>query len=454
MAVKVSYDQDCRMTISGVECGCPCEHHAIDKDIYIGSGLLPRIPDYIRRRGLGTHCVLVADDTTYRVAGADVEKALVDAGFDVVPCVIHREGDMLPDDLSCGEVLLSITRETEFLIAVGSGTVTDTTRINAERTKLPFVSVGTAPSMDGYASAVAPLLHRGLKIQRPAVCPDIIVCDLDVLATAPMHLIASGVGDVLGKYIAKADWELGAIINGEPCCPVCIEMVTNAVNALVDNVDEIAAKTEKGMRILIEALLLAGVTIMIIDNTRAVASIEHNIAQYWEMIMVQQGLEPPMHGASVGVSTLMVWPMFERFAGEDLSKLDLEDIKARRISREKRERWMKHSYGEEGGSAIMRENPGDFLTWEEQERRIRTAQERMDDIRAVIAAMPPLEKIREVMLKLGAEMTWQEERILEDLVRRSMHCGKDYRTRYTLFKLLDECGLLEEYLAEYPYPFE
>ena len=454
MAVKVSYDQDCRMTISGVECGCPCEHHAIDKDIYIGSGLLPRIPDYIRRRGLGTHCVLVADDTTYRVAGADVEKALKDAGFDVTPCVIHREGDMLPDDLSCGEVLLSITRETEFLIAVGSGTVTDTTRINAERTKLPFVSVGTAPSMDGYASAVAPLLHRGLKIQRPAVCPDIIVCDLDVLATAPMHLIASGVGDVLGKYIAKADWQLGEIINGEPCCPVCIGMVTDAVNALVDNVDEIAAKTEKGMRILIEALLLAGVTIMIIDNTRAVASIEHNIAQYWEMIMVQQGLEPPMHGASVGVSTLMVWPMFERFAREDLSKLDLEDIKARRIAREKRERWMKHSYGEEGGSAIMRENPGDFLTWEEQERRIRTAQERMDDIRAVIAAMPPLEKIREVMIKLDAEMTWQEEHIPEELVRRSMHCGKDYRTRYTLFKLIDECGLLEEYLADYPYPFE
>lgn len=454
MAVKVSYDQDCRMTITGVECGCSCEHHAIDKDIYIGSGLLNRIPEYVRRRGLGTHCVLVADDTTYRVAGADVEKALVGAGFDVVPCVIHRDGDMLPDDLSCGEVLLSITRETEFLIAVGSGTVTDTTRINAERTKLPFVSVGTAPSMDGYASAVAPLLHRGLKIQRPAVCPEIIVCDLDVLATAPLPMIASGVGDVLGKYIAKADWQLGEIINGEPCCPVCIEMVTNAVNALVDNVDEIAAKTEKGMRILIEALLLAGVTIMIIDNTRAVASIEHNIAQYWEMIMVQQGLEPPMHGASVGVSTLLVWPLFERFAKEDLSRLDLEDIRARRISREKRERWMKHSYGEEGGSAIMRENPGDFLTWEEQARRIRTAQERFADIQAVIAAMPPLEKIRGVMRKLNAEMTPAEESIPDDLLRRSMHCGKDYRTRYTLFKLIDECGLLEEYLAEYPYPFE
>ncbi|MBE5815552.1 MAG: sn-glycerol-1-phosphate dehydrogenase [Clostridiales bacterium] len=454
MAVTVSYDKDCRMVISGTECSCPSEHHAIDKDIYIGKDLIRRVPEYIARRGLGTHCVLVADDNTYRVAGAEVEKALLAAGFTVVPCVIHREGDMLPDDLSCGEVLLSITRETEFLIAVGSGTVTDTTRINAERTGLPFVSVGTAPSMDGYASAVAPLLHRGLKIQRPAVCPEIIVCDLDVLATAPLAMVASGVGDVLGKYIAKADWQLGQIINGEPCCPVCVEMVTNAVDALVENVEEIARKTEKGMRILIEALLLAGVTIMIIDNTRAVASIEHNIAQYWEMILVQQGKEPPMHGASVGVSTLLVWPLFERFAREDLSKLDLEKIKAERISREKRERWMLHAYGEEGGRAIMRENPGDFLTWQEQERRIRTAQAHMDDIRAVIAAMPPLEKIKQVMRTLHAEMTPQEEHIPEELLNRSLHCGKDYRTRYTLFKLIAECGLEEEYLSDYPYPFE
>ena len=35
-----------------------------------------------------------------------------------------------------------------------------------------------------------------------------------------------------------------------------------------------------------------------------------------------------------------------------------------------------------------------------------------------------------------------------------MHCGKDYRTRYTLFKLIDECGLTDKYLADYPYPFD
>jgi len=35
------------------------------------------------------------------------------------------------------------------------------------------------------------------------------------------------------------------------------------------------------------------------------------------------------------------------------------------------------------------------------------------------------------------------------LVNLSMHCAKDYRTRYTLLKLLDACGLLDEYLKDY-----
>ena len=157
MPVTVSYDSDGKLSLSGLQCDCPCEHHQLDMDIYVGRGLIGRVPELIRRRGLGDHCVLVADDNTYRVAGADVEKALVKNGFSVSPCVIHRQGDMLPDDGACGEVLLSITRDTQFLIAVGSGSVTDTTRINAERTGLKFVSVGTAPSMDGYISAVAPL---------------------------------------------------------------------------------------------------------------------------------------------------------------------------------------------------------------------------------------------------------------------------------------------------------
>ncbi len=454
MSVTIGYDQDSRLLISGLQCGCPCEHHTPAQDIYVGTGLIPKLPQYIERKGLGTHCVLVCDKNTYQVAGRDVESTLKNAGFDVILCKILRDGDVDPDETSVGEVLLSIQPETEFLISVGSGTLTDTTRVNAERTRLPFVSVGTAPSMDGYTSVVAPLLLRGLKIHRQAVCPEIIVCDLDVLRTAPLSMVASGVGDVLGKYIAKADWKIGNIINDEPYCDVCGEIVTDAVNKLVDNAEEIANKTEEGIRILIEALLLAGITIMIVGHTRAVASVEHNVAHYWDMIQLMRGNQPPKHGSSVGVATLLVWPIFQRFAKEDLSMLDLEDIKARRITRQERVAWMLKTYGEEGGTTIMEENEGDFLTWEEQERRIKRAQERFGDIKAVIDELPDFHRIYNAMKVLNAHMTPEEEGIDTELLNVSMHCAKDYRTRYTLFKTIDECGLTEKYLKDYPLPDE
>ena len=387
-----------------------------------------------------------ADDASIRRAAA----LLRADGFTVVECVIPREGVMDPDETAVGEVLLSLQPDTEFLVSVGSGSITDTVRVNAKRANLPMVCVGTAPSMDGYTSVVCPLLLRGVKIHRAGNCPDIILCDIDILKTAPLSMVASGVGDVLGKYIAKADWIVGNIVNDEPYCPTCGQIVTDAVNQLVENAEEIRSKSDKGIRILIEALLLAGMTIMIIGNTRAVASVEHNIAHYWEMMQLSHHKKPPQHGDSVGVATLLVWPIFTRFAQEGLPLLDLEAIRAKRISREARTKWMLYAYGEEAGNAIMRDNEGDFLSWEEQKRRIERTQARFDEIRACIEALPPFERVRATLQTLGAPLTPQDCGIDRELLNLSMQCAKDYRTRYTLFKTLDECGLLEEYLKDYP----
>ncbi|MBR2281485.1 MAG: sn-glycerol-1-phosphate dehydrogenase [Spirochaetales bacterium] len=450
MAATISYDRNHRLILSGLECDCACQHRMPDQDIYVGEDILPDLPSYIERRKLGRNCVLVCDRNTYPVAGERTERILSDAGIKVIMCLLKRDGDVDPDERSVGEVLLSIQPETEFIVAVGSGSITDTCRVNAARTGLPFVSVGTAPSMDGYTSAVAPLLLRGLKIHRQGPCPEIICCDTRIMATAPDWMIAAGVGDVLGKFIAKADWKIGSIINDEVYCPVCGQIVTDAVNRLIDNVDKIKAKTPEGIQILIEGLLLAGITVLIIGHTRAVASVEHNIAHFWDMSELALGHRAPCHGASVGIGTLMVWPMFTRFAEEDLSKLDLDALRRDRMDRDQRVRWMHRTWGVENGDTIMEENPGDFLTWEEQERRIRRAQERFPEIREVIRELPPVERIRGTLEKLGAPMEAKDLGISDEVRNISIHCAKDYRTRYTLFKLLDECGLLKEYLSDYP----
>lgn len=437
MAVSISYDQDDRLRISGIECGCPCEHHLPTQDIYVGTGLIGHVPAYLARRSLGTHCVLVADKNTYEVAGRLVEKALCEAGISVILCVIRREHDVDPDENACGEVLLSIQPETEFLFGVGSGSITDITRVNATRTGLPFVSIGTAPSMDGYTSVVAPLLLRGVKIHRAGVCPEIIVCDIDVLRTAPLGMVQSGVGDVLGKYIAKADWKIGSIINDEPYCDVCGEIVTDAVKRLLDNVDEIRSRSEKGIRILIEGLLLAGVTIMIVGHTRAVASVEHNIAHYWEMMQLLHGEKAPAHGASVGVATLLAWPLFTRFVfpGKEVAGIVAHDrVGCLRPVRVKHPA-LAFLAADAARPDRFQIQPGEVLP--QQERRVRRAQERFGDLRAAIEEMPSYERILDAMRKLGAPVTAAElgvdERLLEsvDALRQGLpheiHAVQDHR---------------------------
>ena len=364
-------------------------------------------------------------------------------------CVLKRKERLEPDETAVGEVFLALQPDTDFLVSVGSGSITDTTRVVAAKVKLPQVCIGTAPSMDGYTSSICPLTYRGVKIHRPGKCPEIIICDTDILKTAPMDMVCAGVGDVLGKYIAKADWKIGRAINDEVYCDVCGEIVTDALERLLNNIDEIKARSEKGIRLLTEALLLSGMTIMIIGHTRAVASVEHNVAHYWEMMQMFRGKPAPGHGASVGVSTLLVWPVFKRFAKEDLSLLDPDAVRKGAISREARVEWMNRAYGP-AAQPIIDENEGDFLSWEEQERRIKRAQTRFGEIKQCIDEMPPVSVIEDAMRRLGAPMTPGELGIDTELLNTSMRCAKDYRTRYTLFKLISECGLEDKYLEDYP----
>ena len=449
MSVRIRYDAFDRMILEGLECDCPCEHSLPNQDIYVGKDLIERLPGCIQRRGLGTHCVVVCDENTYAVAGKRVYETLQGAGFDAILLKFEREGELVPDERTIGELLLTIQPETEFLVAVGSGSITDTCRVNASRCHLPFVSVGTAASMDGYTSVVAPLILKGVKIHRAGPCPEIILCDLDVLATAPLKMVRSGVGDVLGKYIAIADWRIGNIINDEPYCHTCGEIVLEALDKLLRNIPEILARSEKGMRILIEGLLLAGITIMIVGHTRAVASVEHNIGHFIEMKTLEKFGKSPSHGTTVGVATLMVYPLFKRFAREDLSAIDVDSLSP--IDPQARRAFMLASYGSVAANTIMDENPGDFLTADELRRRARRAKERFADIKAVIDGMPSYEAVAEAMRKLGAPMTMAELGVDSETEAVSMRCAKDYRTRYTLFKTLDEVGLLDKYLTEAGY---
>ncbi|KRE83838.1 hypothetical protein ASG89_12020 [Paenibacillus sp. Soil766] len=114
-------------------------------------------------------------------------------------------GEVAADEQAIVQLMVDTSLTSKELIAVGSGTIHDIVRFVSHRTKRPFLSVPTAPSVDGFASVGAPLIVRGFKKTIPCSAPEAIFADLGLLAAAPQAMIAAGVGDMLGKHKACVD---------------------------------------------------------------------------------------------------------------------------------------------------------------------------------------------------------------------------------------------------------
>lgn len=106
----------------------------------------------------------------------------------------------------------------DYVLAVGSGSSMTSACMVSYRLGLEYGIVGTAPSMDGYASVVAPLIVGGKKIVYDCTIARHIIIDLNVCAAAPYDMLLAGVGDMIAKYVAILDWRLARREIGEYYC--------------------------------------------------------------------------------------------------------------------------------------------------------------------------------------------------------------------------------------------
>ncbi len=164
---------------------CPCcKHHPLTLDrIVVERGALLEAAPYLKERGY-RQVALVSDENTYRAAGGRLASELAAAGIRTVLAGAKpdAQGDVVADEAGLIRLMLDIPQEgTDALLAVGSGTLHDMVRFIAFKMGKPFISVPTAPSVDGFTSVGAPLIIGGEKITIPAIAPDAIFADLDVL---------------------------------------------------------------------------------------------------------------------------------------------------------------------------------------------------------------------------------------------------------------------------------
>lgn len=297
---------------AGMEYSCACgKSHKVDiQAIRVGSGVIQELPGILRDLG-ASHIFLVADNYTFEAAGRQVEQLLDQAGLPYHKRVFQTETPLVPNEYALGSVLAAMTSQDDMLLAVGSGTLNDVTKYVSARTGIPYVIAATAPSMDGYASTVAPTILDGFKTTLPAVYPAAIVADVDILKDAPMPMLTAGFGDIIGKFTSLADWRLSHQLNGEYYCPEVAGVIEAAVETCAANAKALAQREPQAIRAVTEALILSGLAMGMVGVSRPASGAEHQMAHYWEMDALRRGEEHPLHGNAVGVGTVLAASLYE-----------------------------------------------------------------------------------------------------------------------------------------------
>ncbi len=433
-----------RLIIENLHCDCAHDHAIPNMDIYIRSGLIETVADCITESGLGRSVLIVADKNTYAVAGERVTKNLKAAGFDCRLCLLPGE-HVEPTPEMAELIIANVKEQTDFLLSVGSGVVTDLTRYSAFQVNKPFAVFGTAASMDGYTSITSSMMIGNMKISKYGNAARLIMFDPAVLATAPPLMQASGVGDILVKYGVLVDWKLGSAAAGEVFCPLCEQLLLMGLEKCSSNMEEIIARTEKGMEALIEALILAGLTVLIVKNTRPVASVEHNMAHYWDMMHVAcGGNSVPSHGICVGIGFIYCLYFHGMLRSADLTKLDKEKIRQSRMTKQQQKDYLCGCYPPGAGEDIMEANKDWYIEWDEQERRIDALTAFHSQYVKETAILPDVKDMISYFERLGAPTSATQAGISYDRIKNALLCTKDFRLRYSIAQALSELGMLEE----------
>lgn len=431
-----------QMTGLNYTCLCGKNHSVGIETIKVGDGVITQLPTVIKNYK-GKNVFIIEDTHTYEVAGKKVKNLLKDK-FKVTKYVFKDE-HLHPNEMTLGRLLLKIPGDTDLIIAVGSGTINDISRFLSSKLGIPYVIVGTAPSMDGFASVVSPLVCDGVKVTYDGVYPLAIVCDIDIMKRAPMQMLQAGLGDILGKYTALADWHVANIINGEYFCPEVEKLVLSTLKKCEEVASGVTNRDAKTVESITEALILSGIAIGMVGASRPASGGEHYISHCYEMMFMNSGDNTKwLHGNTVGVGVGIV-----AYAYKYAKDLDINEIlkKGDYLHLDKNI-WVQNITDVFTISATnIIDFKQDNINFDEKGRNtsMKKIVEKWADIKKICDVyVPEPDEIIKTLKKAGAVWNPKDLGLNKEIFRKSFIAAKDMRNRYGIMQLLEDLGKLDD----------
>lgn len=451
----------CEMSIDELvtvnySCHCGKNHHMAIDHLAVGKGAVNKLPEFLADQKMkdGTplkktdKIYVVADIHTWEVGGKIVYRLVQEAGYPVEYYIFPHE-EMHTNEIFIEELAKAMPEDIRLPIAVGSGTLNDLVRLVSFERDLPYYIVGTAPSMDGYATDVAPATIKGLKCSLPAHCASGIIGDTDFLSTAPDKMVAAGIGDIVAKYIAINDWRLSHIINGEYYCEEVAQLMLTHTDKVAKSVNGIVSGESNAYQYLMECLVVIGIAMGYVNNSRPGSGAEHSMGHVMEMKCALKGLYGELHGTSVGMATCVMTEMYKEFLNLDID-YDKARTHAEHFNYDNWKKEIKRVFGSSADSIFKVYEKVKQSDPENVKKRIDVIEAHEKEIRKVIEeTVKKAEKVPEYIGAMHGMITPKDYKIFsKEEFRDILTYTKEQRERYAGLQFFYDLGVLDE-LVDY-----
>lgn len=271
-------------------------HIAIPVILKVGKGTLTEIGSYISAGGMDK-AVIYFGNGLIDMFGSQVMHSLKESGITVLE---YREMDSVRiEDIV--ELAFAIDNKAQIILGIGGGKVIDAAKYAAYLRRLPFLSVPTSSSSDGFSSASASLTVDGRRTSVPARMAYGIVADTDVIRSAPEKFLYSGIGDMVSKITALYDWIYEARCGYGEVNDFAVMIAKKAVNSFVRTPFQ-DIHEDLFLRELLDSLAMSGIANEIAGSSAPTSGSEHLISHALDKMLEQ----PQLHGIQVGIATYLM----------------------------------------------------------------------------------------------------------------------------------------------------
>lgn len=396
-------------------CVCGRTHTLETKKVVVEYGALDRFEQYMADVGLaGRKRTVIYDSVVYGIMKGKHIKADQTVILDAAGL---RAEDVLIEKMMRGLDSPGV------IVACGAGTIMDFGRWPAYKLGIPFVAVPTLASSDGFTANICSAIINGQKKSTPMCAPVLVAADLDIIKGAPMRLVASGINDILSKYISLADWKIAHIAAGEYYCPTAAGLSEHSLGIMRAAADKLAETGEVDFEAMTTAQMESGLAMQLLNHSRPASGAEHLVAHLAEMRPPRFEKANGIHGECVGVGTYLCCREYHR-----LASLPTPSARPfRPLSRE----WILEKFGEKLAGGIIAENEADVLGTFDPQNIV----DRWEEIREIISRIPSAEELSGLFRACGCKYLPEHIGIDPALGDEILTVSSAIRNRNTLIRM-------------------